>query len=280
MNDSRNVSQIIARHCAEVSSSGIPASAIEGARRALLDAVGVSLSATTLAPDAAPYLALTAQASGPCRVIGTAISTDASHAAFANGALAHALDFGDCFDAGPAHPHAALVPVLFALADSHPGRTLDELLRALALGGDLACRLSLAPQRPFEDRGWYPPPLVNLIASAAAGAAFLGFDVERIVAAMSLALVSGAFPAALKYDRSSPLRGTREAFAARGAIEAVMLARQGAAGFADPLGGMGGLFDTYAGGFREGVLLADLGERFLGGEVSFKPWPACRGTQA
>jgi hypothetical protein len=148
------------------------------------------------------------------------------------------------------------------------------------VGGDLACRLSLAPARPYEDGGWYPPPLVNLISSAASCAKLIGLEADRVIAAMSLALLSGSFPAALKHDRESPLRGTREAFAARGAVQAALLAQAGAAGFADPLGGPGGFFDVYGGGYRRDVLFYRLGDRYLGTDVSFKPWPACRGTHA
>jgi len=42
---------------------------------------------------------------------------------------------------------------LLALAELDPSVTLGEMLAAIAIGGDLACRLSLAPQKPFEDRG-------------------------------------------------------------------------------------------------------------------------------
>jgi 2-methylcitrate dehydratase PrpD len=95
---------------------------------------------------------------------------------------------------------------------------------------------------------------------------------------MSFALLSGNFPGALKADRKSPLRGVREAFAARGAVEAGLLAQAGAGGFTDPLGGSGGFFEVYGGGCRSDVLLDRLGQEFLGANVSFKPWPACRGT--
>ena len=274
-----SLSDAIATHVAAVSVETLPPAAVHAARRALLDALGVMQAATGLSADAAAYREQ-ARGQGACRMFGSARRSGPADAAFANGALAHALDFGDCFDAGPGHPHAALVPALIAFADLRPATTLGEFLGALAVGGDLACRLSLAPARPYEAGGWYPPPLVNLVSSAAACARLVNLDAGQIVAAMSFALLSGSFPAALKHDRESPLRGTREAFAARGAVEATLLAQAGAAGFADPLGGPGGFFDVYGGGYRRDVLLDQLGDRYLGAEVSFKPWPACRGTHA
>jgi 2-methylcitrate dehydratase PrpD len=278
---SASVSDAIAAHVVAASFDSMPPTAVHAARRALLDTLGVMQAATGLSADALAYRQhVSGQAQGICRIFGSLQRSGPADAAFANGALAHALDFGDCFDAGPAHPHAALVPALIAFADMRSSTTLGEFLCALAVGGDFACRLSLAPARPYEAGGWYPPPLVNLVSSAAACAKLLELDAGGIIAAMSFALLSGSFPAILKHDRGSPLRGTREAFAARGAVEAALLARAGAAGFADPLGGPGGFFDVYSGGHRRDVLLDQLGDRYLGTEVSFKPWPACRGTHA
>lgn len=256
----------------------IPRSAIHAARRALLDAYGVMLGATGLSEDVLPYRQLAESESGPARLIGSRQTSSVSRAALANGALAHALDYGDTFDAGPAHPHAALVPALLALASERPSATLGELLDALVLGGDLACRLSLAPARPFEEGGWYPPPLVNLIAGAAACARFMGLDAEGIRAAIGLAMLQGAFPGEIKYDATSPIRGVREGFAARGAVDAALLAASGARAFAEPLEGRAGFFAIYGGGEPGEALLDGLGKRFYGEEVSFKPWPSCRGT--
>lgn len=276
-----SLSDTVAAHIAAAPLAALPPVAEHAARRALLDSFGVMLAATGLSPDAAPFRMLPDERRvGPCRILGSVHKCGPAEAACANGALAHALDFGDCFDAGPAHPHAALVPALMALADARQSVSLERFLHALALGGDLACRLALAPSRPFEAGGWYPPPLVNLLSSAAACSRLMGLDTSETVAAMSFALLSGAFPAALKHDRGSPLRATREAFAARAAVEAALLAEAGAAGFADPLGGPGGFFEVYGGGCRRDVLLDKLGEQYLGTEVSFKPWPACRGTHA
>lgn len=274
------LSAALAGHVAAMRTAALPPAAEHAARRALLDALGVMLAATGLCPEAAPFRKVAEQSPGICRILGSAGRSGPAAAAFANGALAHALDFEDCFDAGPAHPHAALIPALMALADSRGPIAFGEFLCALAVGGDLACRLSLAAARPFENGGWYPPPLVNLVSSAAACARLMGLDAERTVSAMSFALLSGSFPAALKYDRPSPLRGTREAFAARAAIEAALLAEAGGGGFSDPLAGPGGFFEVYAGGYRPEPLLDRLGEDFLGAHVSFKPWPACRGTHA
>ncbi|UZK67024.1 MmgE/PrpD family protein [Sphingomonas sp. M1-B02] len=269
----------VAAHFAGIDYDRLSERTRHATRRALLDALGVSLAASGLAAEALPYRKLALdQGKGPARILGTDKSTTPLAAALANGALAHAMDFGDTFDPGAAHPNAALVPALLALADSEPGIDGGHFLAAMAVGSDLACRLSLSPARAYEEGGWYPPALVGLIASAAACAKLIGLDADGIRDAMGLAMLSASFPGAIKYDPVSPLRGVREAFAARGAVEAALLARAGAQAFAEPLEGRGGFFAVYGGGGPTDALTADLGSRFLGDEVSFKPWPSCRGT--
>ncbi|AHE52358.1 MmgE/PrpD family protein [Sphingomonas sanxanigenens] len=274
------ISGTLSAHLAAIDTASLPAATLHATRRALLDALGVMLAASGLAEDARPYRRHAEQGAGPARLLGGSGRTSPSLAALANGALAHALDFGDTFDAGPAHPNAALVPALLALADADRGIDGGRFLAAMAGASDLACRLAVAAPCPYEARGWYPPPLVNLIATAAGCAKLLGLGADGIRHAMGLALMQGAFPGEIKYDSTSPLRGVREGFVARAAVEAALLAAGGARAFADPLGGKAGFFAVYAGGAPTAALTDGLGERFLGDLVSFKPWPACRGTHA
>lgn len=274
----RAISTRISQHFADLQSGSLPPTTLHATRRALLDAIGVSLGASGLAEDALPYRIHAAIQSGRSRLIGLDCTTSPDLAALANGALAHALDFGDTFDAGPAHPNAALVPALLALCDAEPDIDFATFLTAMTAGSDLACRFSLAPPRPFEDGGWYPPPLVNLIAGAAACAKLIGLDAEGIRHAMGLALVQGSYPSEIKYDATAPIRGVREGFVARAAVEAALLARAGATAFAEPLEGKAGFFAVYGGGPPTTALTDGLGDIFLGDRVSFKPWPSCRGT--
>ena len=277
------LSSIIAGHVASFPGDALPIGAQHAARRALLDAYGVMLAASGLSEEAAPFArrARAAAESGPARLIGHGLRVPLETAALANGALAHALDFGDTFDAGPAHPHAALVPALLALADAEPAIDGARFVAALALGGDLACRLSLAAGAALDARGWYSPAALGLIGAAAGCGYLLGLDADGVRNAIGLALCQASFPAAIKYDPASHVRAVREGFAARAAVTGALLAREGVAAFAAPLEGPCGFFAQHAGGTPEtDALLDGLGRVFLGQHVSFKPWPSCRGTHA
>lgn len=271
-------SDLLARHIAE---APVPASAMASARQALLDAVGVMLAASGLSDEARPFAALAlADGAGPCRLLGRAERVGPQAAAFANGALAHALDFEDAFDAAPCHPNAALVPALLALTEAR-GAGVDAFLAALAIGCDLTCRMALALRTPMEAGGWYPPPILGVMGAAAGAARLLGLDATRTRAALSLALCQATAPGEIKHSQATTIRAVREAFPARAAVTAALLAEAGVIGFETPIEGEGGFYRLFAGGdFDAPILLGDLGERFHGEALSFKRWPACRGTHA
>lgn len=274
-----SLSETICRHIAETPFEALPAQCMEMTARALLDGTGVIRAASGMSEDAQPFLSLaTLQPAGPARVLGTSLSIGAEAAAFANGAMAHALDFEDAFDAAPSHPNASMIPAALALAQEI-GSSGRELLTALAIGCDLVCRLGLSLRRPMEAGGWYPPPIIGAYGAAAACARLLGLDWKQVRSALSLTLCQATMPGAIKHNRDTNIRAVREAFPAQAAITSARLAAGGVVGFDAPFEGRDGFFDLYAGGeFDPAVLLAQLGTRFFGQDLSFKAWPSCRGT--
>lgn len=274
------ISDILSAHIASARWEHLPEAAREGARRVLLDAVGVTYAASGLSPEAAPFIALArANGAGPCAILGTAERVQPLGAALANGALAHAVDYEDAFDRAPAHPNASLVPVLLALAQSEGAIDGRRFLSALAVGGDVACRIALSLRQPMEQGGWYPPPIVAAFGAVAGAANLLGLTAEQTKDALSLTLCQVTMPGEIKNSRRTVLRAVRDAFPAQAALTAALLAREGVAGFETPLEGKAGFYALYAGGlFEPGDLTDGLGVHYWGADLTFKPWPSCRGT--
>ncbi|WP_255530679.1 MmgE/PrpD family protein [Novosphingobium sp. NBM11] len=274
------ISDMLTRHIAAMRWEGLPDDARAAAARACLDATGVIYAARGLAHEAQPFVTLAARGGeGPCSILGTGIRAMPVGAALANGALAHAVDYEDAFDRAPAHPNASLVPVLLALAQSEGPVDGRRFLTALAVGGDIACRMALSLRQPMEEGGWYPPPIVAAYGAAAGAANLLGLNAAQVKDALSMVLCQATMPGEIKHSRTTVLRAVREAFPAQAALTAVLLAREGVAGFEAPLEGRAGFYALYAGGAFSADDLADrLGTHFWGTELTFKPWPSCRGT--
>jgi len=272
---------ILADHVATFDAARLGETTIKATKRALSDGIGVMLAASGLSRDIAPFVGLARNGGGgTASLLGHDQRVQPALAALANGAMAHALDYEDAFDPVPCHPNAALIPALLAVAEAVgpvPGR---ELLAAVALGCDLACRLALAVGRPLEEGGWYPPPIFGGFGAVAAAARILRLDARQTADAFSLMLLQTC-PGEIKYAPETVLRAVREAFPARAAVEAALLAKGGVRGFDRPFEGTAGFFRLYSGGlFDPAALTEALGARFHIEDLSFKRWPACRGTHA
>ena len=278
------LSEQVAALAAGVEYNALPAETVRAARFVALDAVGVMLAASGLSPEARAFADMArAMGEGPCAILGTGHSASPVMAALANGAMAHALDFEDAFDLSPGHPNASLVPALLALAQMRAaaGDPVDgkRFLAALVAGCELSCRMGLALRQKMEQGGWYPPPILAGFGAAAGAAHLLRLTPRQIADALSLILCSVTMPGEIKYSQRTTIRAIREAFPAQAAVQAALLAQAGVAGFEEPLEGRAGFYALYAGGqCAPEVLLAPLGGSFWIEQLTFKPWPSCRGT--
>jgi 2-methylcitrate dehydratase PrpD len=278
----QGVSRRLAEYVVGCAPRDVPEAAKNAAARSLLDAVGVSLAATGLGEGTAAFADLAREESGrgASTLLWDGSRLPAAAAAFANGALAHALDFEDAVDGLAAHPNAQVVPAALALAEEYDA-TGAELLTSLAVGCDTTCRIADLAGDRMSARGWYPPPIAGAIGATVAGALLARLDAEQVLDALSLVVSQTTASGEVKNSPGSLIRGVRDAFAAHAAVRAVQLARRGIRGFAAPLEGSAGFLATYAGADLDPTpLLRGLGQDFWGTEVSFKAWPSCRGTHA
>jgi 2-methylcitrate dehydratase PrpD len=145
-----DLSNLICRHVSTLPYNALTPRAAEYSRLAVLDGLGVMLAASGLSADAVPFASLAKRNGGQpeAGLLGSAQRVPMAAAAFANGALSHALDYEDAFDAAPTHPNASLLPAAFAVCESDGGISGQDLLIAVAVGCDLVCRLALAVRQP------------------------------------------------------------------------------------------------------------------------------------
>lgn len=276
------LSRVLAKHAAAADVAAMPQAAVTATKASILDQIGVILAASGLSDECRPFIRMAREeGGGGSTVLGCGFRASMGMAAFANGAMAHALDYEDTHDETLVHPMAAVLPAALAVAEAI-GASGRDLLAAVAVGADISCRIGQAFEGNPERRdGFLLLPFVGAYGATAAVGRLLRSDADRIEQALSLVFFQIAGSAAVQRYGASHIRGVRDAFNARAAVTAAMLAHDGVNGFDRPLEGEAGYFALYAGGrFSSDKALASLGERYEIERVSYKPWPACRGTHA
>ena len=120
----------------------LPPAVIEKTKHHILDTLAAMISGSRLAPGmkAIAYVKTLGGVKEAC-VIGSNIITTAVNAALANGMLAHADETDDSHAPSLTHPGCGIVPAALAMAERER-RNGAALLRAVALGYDVGCRLT------------------------------------------------------------------------------------------------------------------------------------------
>ncbi len=116
----------------------------------------------------------------------------APEAAFVNGVAAHAVEFDDTHDEAIVHAGITVVPAVLAAAERRGEIGGDELLAAVVVGVDVACRLALGVTAGPGESGWLLTPLCGTFGAAAGAARALGLDFEQTLHALGLAYAQAA----------------------------------------------------------------------------------------
>ena len=276
-------SRILAEHIAHIHYDDIPSSAVDVTKSSLLDGLGVILAAGTIGEGCQQFVNLAIEESGKeeSTIIGFNAKVSAAMAAFANGSMSHALDFEDTHDGARVHPNAAAIPAALAVAESIGNVSGKQFITALALGSDIVSRLGLALKEDPIKYGWYMPPILGAFGAATAACKLLNLSPKQILDAFSLTLSQSTCSAELTSSPHSVVRAIRDAFSAKAGVLSALLAEKGVNGFEQPIEGNAGLFKLYSrDNYDLSMLRNGLGKIFEGANVSFKPWPSCRGTHS
>jgi len=238
------VTDTLARFVAETDYSSISERALANTEMHILDTLGVALAAvsTPVATIAFDYCTRTGGAS-EASVWGTHLKLSVPMAAFANGLLAHALDYDD-WDAyiHVGHPTSALTAAALSLGEFADASGKD-LLKAYALAIEIIAKIAAnAPN--VQDRGFHSTPVFGSIGAAVATASLLKLEPERIKAALGIA-ASGA--GGIHRQQGSMVKPFHAGNAARNGVEAVLLAQQGFTADAAIIEAPRGFCDTFFG---------------------------------
>jgi 2-methylcitrate dehydratase PrpD len=278
-----NESKILTEYIFNTNYSDLPKKAVEVTKMAILDAIGVTLGAGKMGEGCRTFVNLAKAGGGKeeSTIIGFKTKVPSYMAAFANGAMAHSLDFEDAHEGALVHSNAATIPAALALAEANGKAGGRELITAVTLGSDIVCRLGLALNKNPMELGWYIPAILGAFGATTAAAKVLNLNTTQILDAFSLCLCQATCSAEIVNSPQSIIRSIRDSFAAKAGVLSGLLAKDGIRGFDFPFEGKAGLYHFYSqDDFNSEILLKDLGKVYESAKIAFKAWPSCRGTHA
>jgi 2-methylcitrate dehydratase PrpD len=224
---------------------------------------------------ARPALEVACQATAPqdASVPGLAARLPVTNAAFAIGALVHALDFDDTHPVALVHPTAVVLPVLSAVGQL-VGADGAELEAAAVCGYEFVIRLGAAVPHGFHARGFHATSVCGVFAATLVAARLLGLSRSQAVSALGIA--GSAAAGSMEFlAAGTETKSLHPALAAQAAVTAARLAAAGATGPATILEGRYGLFSAYLQSPPPEALASDLGERWEVTRIDLKPYPCC-----
>jgi 2-methylcitrate dehydratase PrpD len=238
------VTEILARFVTDTDFSTISEQTRVNAKLHILDTLGVALAGIDqpVAKIALDYCA-SLGASHDASIWGTTQKTSVSTAAFANGLLAHALDFDD-WDAfiHVGHPTSMLIGAALSLGE-HIDASGEELLKAYVLGIEVICKLA-ANCPNVQDRGFHSTPVWGSLGAAVTCASLLKLDSDKLKVALGIAASAAG---GIHRQQGSMVKPFHAGNAARNGAEAALLAAAGFTADAAILEAPRGFCDTFFG---------------------------------
>jgi 2-methylcitrate dehydratase PrpD len=238
------VTDTLAQFVTKTEFAAISEKALANAKMHLLDTLGVALAGTR-EPVAAIALDYCKRI-GPAHestIWGTKLKAAAPTAAFANGLLAHALDYDD-WDVfiHVGHPTSMLLGAALSVGES-TAASGKELLKAYVLGIEVMCKLA-ANCPNVQDRGFHSTPVWGSLGAAVACASLVKLDAGQLKAALGIAASAAG---GIHRQQGSMVKPFHAGNAARNGAEAALLARSGFTADTAILEAPRGFCDTFFG---------------------------------
>jgi 2-methylcitrate dehydratase PrpD len=260
------VTQTLANFVANHPSKGWSDAVEHEAHRTFFNWLGCAVGAAQHeSADAALAAVHMLQPAPQASVLGRSTRVDVASAALVNGITSHTFDFDDTHLKTIIHPAGPVASAALALAE-HQQRSGRELIDALVLGIDVACRVGNAMYPDHYDRGWHITGSTGTLGAAAACARLLRLNARQTAMALGIA---ASQPIGVREQFGTMTKPFHPGAAARAGLMSALLAQQGFTASPRALEAPRGMMQTVStkNDWRE--ISDQLGERF---EISFNTY--------
>jgi len=276
------VMQRLSGYIARAPKRPLPAAVAEKTKHHVLDTIAAMVSGSRLPPGRkAISFAKTRGGTKEACVVGDGFLTTAENAALANGMLAHADETDDSHAPSLTHPGCGIVPAALAIAEREQSSG-EALLRAVALGYDVGCRLTMSLNAyEFREDGHSTHSFGPMFGAAAASAALLRLKDSQVRHVLSYTAQQASGISCWMRDEEH----VEKAFdfggmPARNGVAAAAMVAHGFTGVEDALSGERSFFVAYGREPKPEKLVDGLGEIYEIMNTNIKRWSVGSPIQA
>jgi 2-methylcitrate dehydratase PrpD len=249
----------------------IPPAAIETAKVAVKDCLGVALAGSK--EEDAKICAEIARQEGAkeeTTVIGQGFKSSALQASFANGTAAHALDFDHSFTL-MGQPTAPIIPAIVSLGESL-GASGRQILEAYVAGFEVTAKLAYSLRDSKHD-AWHAPSTLGSFGAAAGCAKLLGLSASQIDMALGIA---ASMASGIVCNFGTMTKPLHVGLGARNGVLAAKLAQSGYTANAQAIEADMGFYNVFHGGTTiHSEAVEELGQSYAleSDGIRIKPYP-------
>lgn len=260
------ITQRLARFVASHPSRGWSDTVEHEAHRTFYNWLGCAIGAARHeAAEAAVAAVRLLQPAAQATLLGRTEQVDMASAALVNGITSHTFDFDDTHLKTIIHPAGPVASAVLALGE-HRGASGRELLDALVLGIDVACRIGNVMYPDHYDRGWHITGSTGMLGAAAACARLMKLDEQRTAMALGIA---ASQPVGLREQFGTMTKPFHPGGAARAGLTSALLASTGFTASPRALEAPRGFVQVASDKRAWNEATDELGERF---EISFNTY--------
>src|SRR5687767_8133757 len=260
------ITQILATFVASHPSKGWDAAVDHEAHRTFLNWAGCAVGAARHeSAEAALGGVRMLQPAPQATVLGRSERVDMASAALVNGITSHTFDFDDTHLKTIIHPAGPVASALLALAEV-TGASGRQVMDALVLGIDVACRVGNMMYPEHYDRGWHITGSTGMLGAAAGCARLLGLDEAKTTMALGIA---ASQPIGMREQFGTMTKPFHPGGAARAGLMSALLAKNGFTASPKAIEAPRGMSQTISTKNDWNEITDELGKRF---EISFNTY--------
>ncbi|OZI66935.1 MmgE/PrpD family protein [Bordetella genomosp. 11] len=198
-------------------------------------------------------------------ILGRRERVDIASAALINGITSHTFDFDDTHLKTIIHPAGPVCSAVLALAEL-TGASGRQIIDAVVIGIDVACRIGNMVYPQHYDRGWHITGTTGGFGAAAACARLLGLSVDQTQMALGIA---ASQPVGLREQFGTMTKPFHPGGAARAGLMSALMAREGFTSSKRAIEAPRGFAQVASTKFDWNEITDELGKRF---EISFNTY--------